>query len=133
CRPICLHIRMHHPILTPFPTRRSSDLYEEYEEEAGSDMDAASYEEEGEADDMDTEAADAGEANAEEDSEDASEADVEEDSEDAGDRKSTRLNSSHVSISYAVFCWKKKTQRVEPVEKPDPHPGPASLDGLEAQ
>src|SRR5699024_5748571 len=23
------------------------------------------------------------------------------------DRKSTRLNSSHVSISYAVFCWKK--------------------------
>src|SRR5438067_5676278 len=26
----------------------------------------------------------------------------------AGDRKSTRLNSSHVSISYAVFCLKKK-------------------------
>src|SRR5699024_9720004 len=25
------------------------------------------------------------------------------------DRKSTRLNSSHVSISYAVFCFKKKT------------------------
>src|SRR6266852_8411063 len=25
------------------------------------------------------------------------------------DRKSTRLNSSHGSISYAVFCWKKKT------------------------
>src|SRR5699024_11779564 len=24
------------------------------------------------------------------------------------DRKSTRLNSSHVSISYAVLCWKKK-------------------------
>src|SRR5699024_12212873 len=24
------------------------------------------------------------------------------------DRKSTRLNSSHVSISYAVFCFKKK-------------------------
>src|SRR5699024_11635275 len=24
------------------------------------------------------------------------------------DRKSTRLNSSHVSISYAVFCWKKQ-------------------------
>src|SRR5690625_7909415 len=24
------------------------------------------------------------------------------------DRKSTRLNSSHVAISYAVFCWKKK-------------------------
>src|SRR5438309_3273151 len=26
-----------------------------------------------------------------------------------GDRKSTRLNSSHSSISYAVFCLKKKT------------------------
>src|SRR5690606_42084967 len=28
-----------------------------------------------------------------------------------GDRKSTRLNSSHVKISYAVFCLKKKTNR----------------------
>src|SRR5690348_18304417 len=28
----------------------------------------------------------------------------------AVDRKSTRLNSSHPSISYAVFCLKKKTQ-----------------------
>src|SRR3989442_3006319 len=28
------------------------------------------------------------------------------------DRKSTRLNSSHVRISYAVFCLKKKTQTV---------------------
>src|SRR3712207_7213347 len=27
---------------------------------------------------------------------------------DAGDRKSTRLNSSHANISYAVFCLKKK-------------------------
>src|SRR5699024_11704530 len=27
------------------------------------------------------------------------------------DRKSTRLNSSHVSISYAVFCLKKKNKR----------------------
>src|SRR5690625_6363107 len=27
---------------------------------------------------------------------------------DLGDRKSTRLNSSHVAISYAVFCLKKK-------------------------
>src|SRR5699024_11478029 len=30
------------------------------------------------------------------------------DIEKLGDRKSTRLNSSHVSISYAVFCLKKK-------------------------
>src|SRR3712207_8209838 len=28
-----------------------------------------------------------------------------------GDRKSTRLNSSHANISYAVFCLKKKTLR----------------------
>src|SRR5207249_10128160 len=32
------------------------------------------------------------------------------------DRKSTRLNSSHVSISYAVFCLKKKnTPLLEPI------------------
>src|SRR6266480_6101355 len=30
----------------------------------------------------------------------------------AGDRKSTRLNSSHMSISYAVFCLKKKNKTV---------------------
>src|SRR5215813_15093366 len=28
-----------------------------------------------------------------------------------GDRKSTRLNSSHVRISYAVFCLKKKKKQ----------------------
>src|SRR5260221_5053268 len=28
------------------------------------------------------------------------------------DRKSTRLNSSHTVISYAVFCLKKKTQNI---------------------
>src|SRR2546426_9031780 len=34
----------------------------------------------------------------------------------ATDRKSTRLNSSHLVISYAVFCLKKKTDRlIEPV------------------
>src|SRR3989475_8528181 len=30
--------------------------------------------------------------------------------ESGGDRKSTRLNSSHSQISYAVFCLKKKKQ-----------------------
>src|SRR3712207_7792029 len=30
------------------------------------------------------------------------------------DRKSTRLNSSHANISYAVFCLKKKTQPNNP-------------------
>src|SRR5437667_1285783 len=28
-----------------------------------------------------------------------------------GDRKSTRLNSSHITISYAVFCLKKKKKK----------------------
>src|SRR5437867_5673021 len=31
----------------------------------------------------------------------------------AGDRKSTRLNSSHRTISYAVFCLKKKNNKVK--------------------
>src|SRR3712207_7046511 len=30
------------------------------------------------------------------------------------DRKSTRLNSSHANISYAVFCLKKKQPRMAP-------------------
>src|SRR3712207_8798508 len=30
---------------------------------------------------------------------------------EAEDRKSTRLNSSHANISYAVFCLKKKTKK----------------------
>src|SRR5438034_7826293 len=32
-----------------------------------------------------------------------------------GDRKSTRLNSSHTVISYAVFCLKKKNGQARPV------------------
>src|SRR5438876_8047079 len=36
------------------------------------------------------------------------------------DRKSTRLNSSHPSISYAVFCLKKKIQRHQLTPSP-PH------------
>src|SRR2546421_6986796 len=31
----------------------------------------------------------------------------------SGDRKSTRLNSSHDQISYAVFCLKKKKKKTE--------------------
>src|SRR5437868_11253223 len=39
------------------------------------------------------------------------------------DRKSTRLNSSHVSISYAVFCLKKKIQpkRITSLSPEDPY------------
>src|SRR5437667_8439959 len=33
---------------------------------------------------------------------------------DISDRKSTRLNSSHITISYAVFCLKKKKQQPQP-------------------
>src|SRR5690348_17657399 len=36
------------------------------------------------------------------------------------DRKSTRLNSSHPSISYAVFCLKKK--KIPPPRRPHPLP-----------
>src|SRR5690554_7392141 len=34
------------------------------------------------------------------------------------DRKSTRLNSSHVRISYAVFCLKKKTKTLSAFYSP---------------
>src|SRR5206468_4897061 len=34
------------------------------------------------------------------------------------DRKSTRLNSSHDQISYAVFCLKKKTKKAENTNQP---------------
>src|SRR6266478_7446293 len=35
----------------------------------------------------------------------------------AGERKSTRLNSSHSQISYAVFCLKKKKKKKEQLNK----------------
>src|SRR5436190_11987986 len=34
-----------------------------------------------------------------------------------GDRKSTRLNSSHTVISYAVFCLKKKKKKKKKIKK----------------
>src|SRR5690606_41423287 len=39
----------------------------------------------------------------------------------SADRKSTRLNSSHVKISYAVFCLKKKKKSGVPSEFPNRH------------
>src|SRR5438876_5203421 len=49
------------------------------------------------------------------------------------DRKSTRLNSSHPSISYAVFCLKKKKinqyKKLTPTQDPPtipPTPGPST-------
>src|SRR3712207_7741664 len=38
--------------------------------------------------------------------------DDEQDGDEVEDRKSTRLNSSHANISYAVFCLKKKKRRL---------------------
>src|SRR5258707_10553198 len=35
-----------------------------------------------------------------------------------GDRKSTRLNSSHANISYAVFCLKKKNTGIDMARLP---------------
>src|SRR3712207_7979942 len=35
-----------------------------------------------------------------------------------GDRKSTRLNSSHANISYAVFCLKKKKHAQQSLRRP---------------
>src|SRR5687768_18089044 len=40
----------------------------------------------------------------------------------SGDRKSTRLNSSHGYISYAVFCLKKKNHAYIIMEARDHHP-----------
>src|SRR5256885_12359071 len=51
----------------------------------------------------------------------------EQDAEEMEDRKSTRLNSSHLVISYAVFCLKKKKQRrpyTAPRDRARPFPGP---------
>src|ERR1035438_8448243 len=45
------------------------------------------------------------------------------------DRKSTRLNSSHLGISYAVFCLKKKKKRrcSSPSRLQPPHPAAVLL------
>src|SRR5690625_5376391 len=46
---------------------------------------------------------------------------------DLGDRKSTRLNSSHVAISYAVFCLKKKKNEMPNQELQTKHHDPSRL------
>src|SRR3989337_708545 len=42
----------------------------------------------------------------------------------SADRKSTRLNSSHGSTSYAVFCLKKKKKRTPPIRR---HTAPSEM------
>src|SRR5207244_12555670 len=106
-RPPCLlAVSLHHPDLPSFPTRRSSDLrgcrggrlpLEAHErEQAHRSTLGRSFQAE--------ERSGAGGAR------DPVERAVEEEEPGApyGDRKSTRLNSSHQIISYAVFCLKKK-------------------------
>src|SRR5205814_5501969 len=46
---------------------------------------------------------------------------VVEDGEQVLDRKSTRLNSSHLGISYAVFCLKKKKKKKKKQETKKKH------------
>src|ERR1039457_7495513 len=46
------------------------------------------------------------------------------------DRKSTRLNSSHLVISYAVFCLKKKTHNNNSTRHTQPLPHPCSTPQL---
>src|SRR3712207_9022638 len=46
--------------------------------------------------------------------------DLEKPYQESGDRKSTRLNSSHANISYAVFCLKKNNYKREKSRKENP-------------
>src|SRR5699024_11327223 len=78
--------------LLSFPTRRSSDL-QRHRARAAARGDA------GEQRDVDRPDGTVGQGHADE---------------QHRDRKSTRLNSSHVSISYAVFCLKKKKEDATP-------------------
>src|SRR5436305_10988016 len=83
--------------LHPFPTRRSSDLYLEAIRLAAAiaRVTASAPPPLVDIDELCARVRGAGDAHAR-----------------AEDRKSTRLNSSHVRISYAVFCLKKKKQLV---------------------
>src|SRR3989337_2734290 len=49
------------------------------------------------------------------------------------DRKSTRLNSSHGSTSYAVFCLKKKIQTLDTSPRRNPHHLPTCRRQLRAR
>src|SRR5699024_11446525 len=100
---------LYHLDLHSVPTRRSSDLFISDDE----DNSKADDESDNEADESDKDETDDNKAEEtdkdETDDNKAEETDKDEsDNEADEDRKSTRLNSSHVSISYAVFCLKKK-------------------------
>src|SRR5690606_39418989 len=90
----------------PFPTRRSSDLDERGEYEAGAHVEQAAAERIGDRNRCDTDERrrqpQRGLVEAQGQPEACHQI------REQKDRKSTRLNSSHVKISYAVFCLKKK-------------------------
>src|SRR5438034_3706178 len=85
---------VHHPDLHSFPTRRSSDLHdrrEHLEPEPKEHRDHSAHDEQDQLGPV---------------------LQMDEIVDEPEDRKSTRLNSSHTVISYAVFCLKKKRREV---------------------
>src|SRR5205809_3279355 len=86
------------PVLHSFPTRRSSDLHRR-RQRAGADVHRGS----------------SSAASARSTRLAAADGDC------VGDRKSTRLNSSHGYISYAVFCLKKKKNKARNHTRYRPH------------
>src|SRR5699024_12068592 len=103
-----LHAPAHHLHLHSFPTRRSSDLYSLFREMMGpmkklNDLEKTQLKHIAFTNTM---------MNAIQDQRRFIR-DIKKLIRDEADRKSTRLNSSHVSISYAVFCLKKKTREGE--------------------
>src|SRR5207253_10224036 len=86
------------PHLPSFPTRRSSDLSCDRGREPVDHQARQRTDQQQRGDDAETEYDDEGALARFRD-------------DHRGDRKSTRLNSSHVAISYAVFCLKKKKKK----------------------
>src|SRR5690606_41619403 len=88
-----------HPHLHSFPTRRSSDLDTDRDSDRGHQNSGAERRPAHERNTQPRQGCDGRQRRN----------DDQDDKETPEDRKSTRLNSSHVKISYAVFCLKKKT------------------------
>src|SRR5699024_12706312 len=102
----CYIALLHHTIARPIsPARRSSDLVQLVVDDQASTRDGGAGEPNRPANQRDDDF-DLGDVDvhALDDAPDTAVGGVE-------DRKSRRLNSSHVSISYAVLCWKKKKER----------------------
>src|SRR5205814_8698159 len=94
--------------LPSFPTRRSSDLARRHEATAAGNHRAEHGERRGSEGAGDQERAGATSVQQGANREERGPAERGRHDEREQDRKSTRLNSSHLGISYAVFCLKKK-------------------------